>query len=216
MDDVDPGALADTAYGVFEILLNRKLSARGPYLYERVEQNIDFRNDFLEVFREFEAEYPLLAHALLERFGSPDAIYDLLLEGEGVTPTKTTLIYWIVQDAPHFRGGETDVELGGKWLIFVNPDEADEAWRRVRDETAAGRLGISARVSTGKPNPDARDDRIVIYVHTQDWRDEAEVMRVRERLRELGFTERIGYKRNIETYQGEYSEKGKRVTFYSA
>jgi len=41
-------------------------------------------------------------------------------------------------------------------------------------------------------------------------------MRVREKLRELGFTERIGYKRNIETYRGEYSEPGKKVTYYSA
>jgi hypothetical protein len=41
-------------------------------------------------------------------------------------------------------------------------------------------------------------------------------MRVRERLRELGFADRLGYKRNIETFKGEYSQKGKRVTFYSA
>jgi len=41
-------------------------------------------------------------------------------------------------------------------------------------------------------------------------------MRVRERLRDLGFVERLGYKRNIETYRGEYSEEGKKVTYYSA
>ena len=37
-----------------------------------------------------------------------------------------------------------------------------------------------------------------------------------ERLREMGVIERIGYKRNIETFRGEYSEKGKKVTYYSA
>jgi hypothetical protein len=43
-----------------------------------------------------------------------------------------------------------------------------------------------------------------------------DVMRVRENLRALGFTERIGYKRNIETFAGEYAKKGKRVTYYSS
>ncbi|MDO9324464.1 MAG: DUF1917 domain-containing protein, partial [Methanoregula sp.] len=43
-----------------------------------------------------------------------------------------------------------------------------------------------------------------------------DVMRVREKLRELGFVDRIGYKRNIETFAGEYAKKGKRVTYYSA
>jgi hypothetical protein len=41
-------------------------------------------------------------------------------------------------------------------------------------------------------------------------------MRVRAKLKDLGFIDRIGYKRNIETFRGEYSKKGKRVTFYSA
>ncbi len=77
-------------------------------------------------------------------------------------------------------------------------------------------LGISAKVSTAKPNPDSRDERTVIYVYTRDWADEADVMRVRERLRDLGFVDRLGYKRNIETYRGEYSEEGKKVTYYSA
>jgi hypothetical protein len=53
-------------------------------------------------------------------------------------------------------------------------------------------------------------------VYTADWQDEAEVMRVREEIRALGVEDRIGYKRNIETFRGEYSKKGKRVTYYSA
>jgi len=216
MDDVDTEALADIAYGIFEILLNRELSARGPYLFELVEREIDFYSDFLEIFAQFKSDYPALALALEERFGSTEAIYSLLREGEGVLPTRTKQMYWIVQDAPGFKGNEIDDELAGKWLLFIEPEKADEAWKAIRNGTCAGGLGISARVSTAKPNPDARDLRTVIYVFTKDWRDEADVMRVRERLRELGFTERIGYKRNIETYHGEYSEKGKKVTFYSA
>ena len=97
----------------------------------------------------------------------------------------------------------------GKWLVFLPADQVDAAWQRVRDATAAGELGISAKVSTAKPNPDARDDRYVIYVYTADWREEAEVMRVREALRALGVEDRIGYKRNLETFRGEYQQKGK-------
>jgi hypothetical protein len=87
---------------------------------------------------------------------------------------------------------------------------------KIRNATVALSLGISAKVSTSKPNPESRDNRKVIYVYTKNWADENDVMRVRENLRALGFTERIGYKRNIETFAGEYAKKGKRVTYYSA
>ena len=125
-------------------------------------------------------------------------------------------MYWIVQDAPDTRPDAIEDELAGKWLIFLPADQVDEAWVVVRDATVADELGISAKVSTAKENPESRDNKKVIYVYTKDWRDEGDVMRVRERLRELGFIERIGYKRNIETFRGEYSQKGKRVTYYSA
>ncbi|HJK52113.1 MAG TPA: DUF1917 domain-containing protein, partial [Methanocorpusculum sp.] len=52
-------------------------------------------------------------------------------------------------------------------------------------------------------------------VFTPDWSDEEDVMRVRNELKNLGFVDRIGYKRNLDTYAGEYREKGKRVTYYS-
>ena len=216
MEEIDPGSLAEVAYGLFEIYLNRELRLRGPYLFELVEQGTDFEADVREIFGRFRDDYPDLADALLRRFGGTDAIYAPLKEGEGVLPSKTTRMYWIVQDAPEPSERGLDDDQVGKWLIFAPPAEVDEAWRKVRDATVEGTLGISAKVSTAKPNPDSRDERSVIYVYTRDWADEADVMRVRERLRELGFTERIGYKRNIETYRGEYSEEGRKVTYYSA
>lgn len=217
MDDADPAALEDVAYGIFEIFLNMKMRATGTYLFELVEQGTEFRERFETIFREFETDYAQLAEALLRRFGSSDTIYAMIRDGEGVYPSKTTQMYWIVQDAPAATAEETaDSEIGGKWLIFVARDTVDEAWRQIRNATCTGELGVSAKVSTAKPNPDSRDERYVIYTYTKDWREEEDVMRVRERLRDLGFSERIGYKRNIETYRGEYSEKGKRVTYYSA
>jgi hypothetical protein len=216
MEETSQEIQPDVAYGIFEIFLNKGLRKGGSYLFELVEGQIDFLASFQEVFHEFEQEYPQLAGAIRRRFGSEDTIYHMIREGEGVIPTRTTLMFYIIQDAPDVEKGQVDDENAGKWLIFVDRDKADGAWRVIRDETIAGRLGISAKVSTAKPNPDSRDDRKVIFVYTRDWRDEADVMRVRERLRELGYEERLGYKRNIETYRGEYSKKGKRVTYYSA
>ena len=216
MTDVDPEALADVAYGIFEHSLNRGLQMRGKYLYALVEGGIDFKADLSVIFEEFSLEYPQLAEVILKRFSDIDIILGMLCNGEGVVPSKTTQMYWIVQDAPGSAPEAIEDENAGKWLIFQEPGLADPAWKKVRDATVALELGISAKVSTSKPNPESRDNRKVIYVYSKDWADEADVMRVREKLRELGFVDRIGYKRNIETFAGEYAKKGKRVTYYSA
>ncbi len=216
MAEVDPEALADVAYGIFEHLLNRNLQAQGKYLFALVEGGIDFKPDLAAIFLKFSEEYPQLAEAMLSHFSSLDTIYQQLCDGEGVVPIKTTQMYWIVQDAPGSAPEAIEDENAGKWLIFQEPDQVDAVWKKVRNATVALELGISAKVSTAKPNPDSRDNRKVVYVYTKDWADEADVLRVREKLRELGFVDRIGYKRNIETFAGEYAKKGKRVTYYSA
>lgn len=216
MEDVDPDALADVGYGIFEHLLNKGLRDRGRHLFTLVEQGIDFKEDFEAVFSLFTAEYPQLADALERRFTPRSVIYDMIMGGEGIVPSRTLQTYWIVQDAPDSPPEAIEDENAGKWLIFTEPENVDAAWKKVRDATVAGELGISTKVSTAKPNPDSRDTRKVIYVYTRDWADEADVMRVRKKLRDLGFTDRIGYKRNIETFAGEYAKKGKRVTYYSA
>ena len=216
MAEVDPEALADVAYGIFEHLLNRSLQAQGKYLFALVEGGIDFKPDLAAIFLKFSEEYPQLAEVMLSHFSSLDTIYQQLCEGEGVVPTKTTQMYWIVQDAPGSAPEAIEDENAGKWLIFQEPDLVDAVWKKVRDATVALELGISAKVSTANPNPDSRDNRKVVYIYTKDWADEADVLRVREKLRELGFVDRIGYKRNIETFAGEYAKKGKRVTYYTA
>ena len=216
MTEADPDALADVAYGIFEHSLNRGLRAQGRYLYALVEGGIDFKVELSDIFDRFSREYPQLAEVMFKRFSNLDTIYSMLCNGEGVIPSRTTQMYWIVQDAPGCAPEAIEDENAGKWLIFQEPGLVDSAWKKVRDATVALNLGISAKVSTSKPNPESRDNRKVIYVYTKDWADEADVMRVRESLRTLGFGERIGYKRNIETFAGEYAKKGKRVTYYSA
>ncbi|MGD1005447.1 MAG: putative phosphothreonine lyase domain-containing protein [Methanoregulaceae archaeon] len=216
MAEVDYVALADVGYGIFEHLLNKGLRVQGKYLFSLVEQDVDFKADLNAIFQQFAKDYPQLAEALIGRFKNTNTIYDMILTGEGVVPSKTTQMYWIVQDAPESPPEAIEDENAGKWLIFQEPDQVDASWKKLRDATVAGELGISSKVSTAKPNPDSRDNRKVIYVYTKDWADEADVMRVRQKLRDLGFVDRIGYKRNIETFAGEYAKKGKRVTYYSA
>lgn len=220
-EDAEIESLSDAAYGIFEIFLNRGLKERGRYLFERVESNEDFFADFKSIFLEFERDYGMLADALTENFESVEALYENFRAGEGVIPSKTHRMYWIVQDAPEKTAspapaGPDEDDKGGKWLIFADAAEADELWRKIRDATAANDLGIWAKVSTAKALPESDDNRVVIYVSTADWSDEKDVMEIREKLRALGVEKRIGYKRNIETYQGEYSEGGKKVTYYSA
>jgi len=216
MAEVDPEALADVAYGIFEHTLNRGLQTQNKYLYALVEGGVDFKPELSIIFEKFTHEYPQLAEAIMKRFSDIDTIYTMLCNGEGVIPTKTTQMYWIVQDAPGSAPEAIEDENAGKWLIFQEPGLADEAWIKIRNATVALELGISAKVSKSKPNPESRDNRKVIYIYTKNWADETDVMRVREVLRTLGFIERIGYKRNIETFAGEYAKKGKRVTYYSA
>jgi len=138
MAEVDPEALADVAYGIFEHHLNRSLYTRGLYLYALVEGAVDFKEDLKEIFETFTAEYPQLAQAMLRRFSDIDTIYTMLFSGEGVVPSKTTQMYWIVLDAPGSPPEAIEDVNAGKWLIFQEPDQIDGAWKKIRNATVSG------------------------------------------------------------------------------
>jgi len=150
MEEIDPESLAEVAYGIFEIFLDRELGAHGPYLFERVEQGTDFEADVREIFGRFREDYPALAEALLLRFGGIDTVYAEILAGEGILPSKTTRMYWIVQDEPGPAARGLDDEQVGKWLIFVPRSEVDEAWRKIRTRRRAGCSGY--RRKSAPPN----------------------------------------------------------------
>jgi hypothetical protein len=40
------------------------------------------------------------------------------------------------------------------------------------------------------------------FAYTRDWRNEADVQQARQMLRSVGFTERLGYKRDSDTLAG--------------
>ncbi len=123
-------------------------------------------------------------------------------------PSKITSIYWIYalnEISPY----PESTERSGKWLIFVPNDEIDDAWDRIRGATKNGLLGGSSKVATARPNPNAvTSTSKVICVYTYDWKDEKDVMRVREELKKLGFTQKIPYKTDNATSEGRYSVKG--------
>lgn len=215
--DADEGItaeeLTDLAFGMFTIFAGQKIAESGRQFYIEIEKE-DILPELKSLVDEFSAQYPELAEPLL-MFGDAEDVLQFYRSGEGIVPTRTSHMFWIQQNAPDAESDACSREEAGKWLLFLSPAEADDAWIKIRNATAAGELGVGAKVSTAHENPDSRDDRKVIYVFTKNWNDEADVMRVREVLKTLGFTDRIGYKRNLDTYAGEYREKGKRVTYYS-
>lgn len=125
-------------------------------------------------------------------------------------PSKVTDVYWIY---PIRKKGKYPkaTPRSGKWLIFVDPENVDEVWAKIKKAVEEGKLGDSAKVSTAKPNPLAGKSRAhVICVYTYDWTDENDVKRIREELRKLGITNKIPYKADEDTLKGKYQITGHR------
>nr|WP_239151067.1 putative phosphothreonine lyase domain-containg protein [Burkholderia pseudomallei] len=96
-----------------------------------------------------------------------------------------------------FSSGDTT----GKWCVLVPPAEVDAAWDQIKGALQQNQL-LCAKVSTALRSM-GRDTH-VICVYTEDWTDTQELMRTRDVLRSLGFTEELGYKRDIDTKSGVY------------
>ncbi len=149
-------------------------------------------------------------------------------------PSKYTKEYWLFAFSPTYKEEElTEIHkrlvkkrrmLGkselktGKWLIFVNRENINEVWEKIKLATEEGILGIEAKVSTAKPKPTDigyEKDKHVICVYTYDWTDDKDVKRVREELRKLGITNKIPYKADEDTIKGKYAARGhKRISKY--
>jgi hypothetical protein len=107
----------------------------------------------------------------------------------------------------------------GKWLIFVPVSKIDEVWKKIRQATEDGLLGDHSRASTGRgkthfaEEPDSR----VIEVYTYDFQDKKDVMRIRAKLKTLGFKDELHYKTEGDTVSGNYSGNvGHRVDKFTA
>jgi hypothetical protein len=123
-------------------------------------------------------------------------------------PSEVTSSPWIYAER---KAGSYPpaTERNGKWLVFVLVEEVDQAWSKIKEATEAGELGDSAKVATMWPRPHISDQGSrVICVYTYDWMDEADVRRVRQALRELGFTWKLAYKSDRDTLDGKYRHRG--------
>jgi hypothetical protein len=106
---------------------------------------------------------------------------------------------WLALAAP----GETfaSTEMSGKWLIYREPDAIDSTWIQVLSMIVSSGKLLYAKVSTRQGIVLGHSNH-VICVYTRNWRARTEVMRVRDVLRSAGFTERLRYKRDLDTARG--------------
>ncbi|MFX1295275.1 MAG: putative phosphothreonine lyase domain-containing protein [Promethearchaeota archaeon] len=130
-------------------------------------------------------------------------------------PSEVTEVYWIF-----VHNNEIDypapTQQSGKWLVFVHKNQIDLVWKKIKFCIENGELGRSAKVSTARPNPNAQDpEKHVICVYTYNSDDVEDVRRIRQRLRELGITQKIPYKTDKATLEGKYAKRGhKKISKY--
>lgn len=133
--------------------------------------------------------------------------------GDDRLPSQVADRYWLYAERRDPDSYPDHGPRGGKWLIFIKTTEIDQWWARIKAATEAGHLGGSAKVSTAKENPNAKDPRTgVICVYTYDVDDVADCRRIREGLREVGLNWKIPYKTDADTVAGRYAKDGNRVS----
>jgi hypothetical protein len=116
------------------------------------------------------------------------------------TPTECFDSDWLHAFGPDIDDYPDEME-GGKWLMFVREQNVDETWAKIKAEVEAGRLAFYAKISTALVQ--IGQGPYVLCVYAPDWTNTAEVMEIRERLRELGFKRKIPFKTNAMTRSGE-------------
>lgn len=101
--------------------------------------------------------------------------------------------------------------LVGKWQLFIPRTAIDEVWADLASAVERGELGISAKVSTAQPNPNAHDPNThVAILYAADWRDLDDLRQMLRRIRDAGIAQHVYFKRDRETLASQYSSRGKR------
>lgn len=118
-------------------------------------------------------------------------------------PSKNTLDAWLHAHEPKLTSFHSH-EKSGKWCLFVKPEEIDSAWEKIKQAAKESKIML-AKTSTAMSS--ANYDNYVICVYTNNWEDMDDLKKSREVLRELGFTDPISYKRDVETMNHVYGTK---------
>lgn len=126
-------------------------------------------------------------------------------------PTDCTASWWLYAESR--RKYKKATKNSGKWCIFIEPKFIDAAWEQVSDATQQGLLGGRTKCSTKKGWKGKGNDYVII-VYTYDYKDTTDVMRIREELRELGFTKPIPYKTDADTKAKKYAGCGQKIAKY--
>ena len=71
----------------------------------------------------------------------------------------------------------------GKWMLFVYPDQVNDAWAKIAMGTLEGDLGCAAKVATDTSDTDKPERLICVY--TKDFSDKADVYRVLKTLKAM-------------------------------
>lgn len=87
----------------------------------------------------------------------------------------------------------------GKWLVLLSAATVDRYWQKIKQAVEQGKLGDSAKVTTGACAPQRAGKPYVICVYTYDHEDLADVNRIRQGLRDLGLVRPITYKSDEDT-----------------
>ena len=117
-------------------------------------------------------------------------------------PSKTIDDDWIRAKSPRQF---TQTGRIGKWMIFPLKEHLDDIWPKIAKATEAEQLGIAANTSTDRTNPNSVSPKTgLVCVYSYDSDDVADVKRVLEQLRALGFNDRLNYKEDEQTLQGNY------------
>ena len=149
----------------------------------------------------------------LTNTGHHEQFADDCKECNGIPPSQVTKHYWIKAVKP---GKQKAAKNPGKWLIFVDKQHLDSTWKTIMKATLEGKLGPASKTATARKNPHSKTEQAaVICVYTDDWKDEADVMRVRAELTKVGVVHKIPYKADEDTLNGKYSAPGgQRISKY--
>ena len=122
---------------------------------------------------------------------------------DNVSPSIYYDDVWLWAQAPEGKiRNERGIPKSGKWMVWISKANVDKTWQKIKDSVEKGELGIGAKVATA-----AQSDKVhLICIYTYDHTDEGDVRRVRDKLRELGFTSKMPYKTDEATLSGKYGK----------
>lgn len=168
----------------------------------------------MDIFDDFDGDYAYSYPGSSYSSGDPNPM-----------PSKCVSQKWICTANTTQRNNRPATANKGKWMIFRATEEIDSVWQKISTAVKDGKLGPSADVSTiGSKTGNIRivnnlilhfDSGIfeshafltsiaarpshVICVNTYDHTDQADVLRVRNELRSMGFIEKLPYKTDAAT-----------------